>query len=538
MNNIRLSDSDMEELRNAFIEQATEIVDSLPEHIIQFERSRDPETLKAIKRAFHTIKGDSRAMGFSGLSALAHKIEDIIKDEDIGKGTIDMLLECSDAFKSYIEIISQRGEPDVSALMKKLEAFENKPTPEEVVKTYGIERKSLGGLSFLRIEAGKIDRIMDLIGELIISRSMLNQIASDKERLDISDTYMKLESINSIFERHISDLQSSVMKMRMLPIGNVFRKFPRVIRGLSVETGKPLRLLIEGEDTEIDKGIIDSIGEPLLHLIRNAVDHGIEPIEERLKKGKPEEGTITLRAFHQGNQIVIEVSDDGAGIDIESLKVEAVRRGIISPEDSSKLSKRDALNLIYISGLSTARQVTEVSGRGVGMDIIKEAVESLRGIIEIDTEKDRGTTVSLRLPLTLAIIKAIVFRDGDGIFAIPSSSVIEILRVSEQEIEPITGVSALRHRSGLVPLCSVNNRPISEKQMVVIIGVAQKKAGILTEKIIGEESLVIKAIDGIASSGIAIGASILGDGKIVLILDPLGLINRAGRQDGSKGLSS
>ena len=559
MDEIRLSDSDIEELRAAFFQQAAEILENLPEHIMRIETSPDEadtsaveDGWRALKRDLHTLKGDSKAMGFSGLSAFAHTVEDLIadiKDKAADKKTIDLLFECSDALKTFIGDLARGEEPDTAYIITKidshrrsegLQARSDIPLAAENRLKKGGKRDMKGlnaqqGLSFLKIDSRRVDRIMDLIGELVISRSMLNQITADIGTAGIAETRSKLEGINSSFERSLTDLQRSIMKVRMLPIEHVFRKFPRIVRELSAETGKSIKLSIEGEKTELDKGIIDVIGEPLLHLVRNAIDHGIEPPDARTKKGKLEGGTITLRAFHQGNQIVIEVEDDGAGIDREAMRKAALQKGILSHEDARKLSDRDALNLIYLPGLSTASRVTEVSGRGVGMDIIKEAIESLRGMIDITSEKDKGTTVTLRLPLTLAIIKAILFKEAGETFALPLGSVLEIRRVEPEEIESIAGLPALNHRMGLMPLCGVKNLAYPGKTaLVIIIGVAQMRAGILVEKILREESLVIKALEGEAAAGIAAGASILGDGKVVLILDPLLLIKKA--REGASGV--
>ena len=274
-------------------------------------------------------------------------------------------------------------------------------------------------LPFLKIEPERVDRIMNLVGELVIGRSMMSRITTDIDNLDKDQISSRLDALNLSFERTLSDLQRSVMKVRMLPVAVVFRRFPRIVRDLSAENGKIIRLRIQGENTEIDKSIVDVIGEPLLHIIRNAIDHGIETPEERKASGKKEEGLLCLRAFHQGNQMVIEIEDDGRGVDTERLKENAVQKGIVSMDDAKKMSIRETTNLIFLSGFSTARSITEVSGRGVGMNIVKDVVESLRGIIDITSEKGKGTTISLRLPLTLAIIKAILFTYGNEIYALP-----------------------------------------------------------------------------------------------------------------------
>ncbi len=377
---------------------------------------------------------------------------------------------------------------------------------------------------------------MNLVGELVIGRSMLAQVAHDIDDLSKNDVSAHLENLNSSFERTLSDLQRSVMKVRMLPVEQVFRRFPRLVRDLSADNGKTVRLVIQGEKTELDKSILDVIGEPLLHIVRNAVDHGLENSDERRALGKPDEGVIYLRAFHQGNQIIIEVLDDGRGIDIDKLKEKAVQKGLIAGEQESKMSAREALNLIFLPGFSTAKAVTEVSGRGVGMDIVKTVVESLRGIIDIASEKNKGTRITLRLPLTLAIIKSILFVHKEEIFGIPLTSVSEILRVVKKDIDTIAGKPVLRHRDGIIPLISIGRTEIaSGKNFLILIGVAQMKAGLLVKKIIGEEELVIKSLDDEVTTGLVTGASILGNGKVVLVLDPLFLIKKASSHHNATG---
>ena len=383
------------------------------------------------------------------------------------------------------------------------------------------------GLPFLKIEPERVDRIMNLVGELVIGRSMLSQLTSEVNNLGTDSIAMRLENLNSSFERTLSDLQRSVMKVRMLPVDLIFRRFPRIVRDLSAEKGKSVRLKIQGENTELDKGIVDVIGEPLLHIVRNAIDHGIETPEERKASGKPEEGLLSLKAFHQGNQMVIEIEDDGRGIDTDRLKERAIQKGLISSDDAKKMSAKEAMNLIFLSGFSTAESITEMSGRGVGMDIVKDAVESLRGIIDITSEKNRGTNITLRLPLTLAIIKSILFTYKDETFALPLTSVTEIIRAFPEELDTIAGSPVLRHRKGIIPLISIDGKHVeSSRYFIILIGVAQMRAGLITEKIIGEEELVIKSLDDKTSTGLAAGASILGDGRVVLILDPLFLIKK------------
>ena len=401
----------------------------------------------------------------------------------------------------------------------------------------------------LRVDAKRIDEIMDLVGELIIGRSMLAQSVYElRERLGKEEVVSNLENINSLFERSLSELQKDVMTVRMVPIDHVLRKFPRVVRDLSIEKGKEIRLEIDGAETELDKGIVDVIGEPLMHILRNSIDHGIELPEERAQKGKDRRGVIKINSYHEGGQIIIEIGDDGKGINIEKLKQKAVEMGIIKDEDAAKMPDEEALDLIFHSGLTTADEVTETSGRGIGMDAVRRTAEELKGLVQVRSMPDIGTKFIIRLPLTLAIIQGMVFKAGEEFFAIPLSSILEIRRIFKDEINTINGMESLKWRERVISLIRLSevikhdtegNRllrlarndttalfsPEQNKSFVLIIGLAEKRVGILVDKLMGKRELVIKAIDN--GSNVVSGASILGDGSIVLVLDVLSLVKKA-----------
>lgn len=523
-----LSDSDIADLKTTFFVQAHEILENLPRNIMAIEKTPDEYNWKELKRSFHTLKGDSKALGFQSLSTFSHKVEDLIaylKDRELERYSVDFLFECVDVFEIFLERIANGVEPDISGITSKIDSYINNNSTINNNEIQKINKTGWRGLPFLRIEPERVDRIMNLVGELIIGRSMLSQIISEMNRTNNDYLFSSLDSLNSVLERTLSDLQRSVLKVRMLPVEIIFRRFPRVVRDLSAEKAKIVRLKTEGEHTELDKGIVDVIGEPLLHIVRNAIDHGIETPEERVANGKKEEGILYLRAFQQGNQMILEVEDDGRGIDPDKLKDMAIQKGIISYDDSTNMSDKEALNLIFRSGFSTSDMITELSGRGIGMDIVKDVIEYLRGIIDISSEKGRGTKVTLRLPLTLSIIRSILFTYRQDTFAIPLTSVTEIIKILPEDIETISGYPFLRHSDGIVPLISIAGSGIKEgKAFVILIHVAKMKAGLIAHKIIGEEELVIKPLDDRASTGLAIGASILGNGRVILILDPLFLI--------------
>ena len=380
----------------------------------------------------------------------------------------------------------------------------------------------------IRVDVKRLDQLMNLIGELVLAKNRLIKIYNDVEERYEGEKFLdELNQVVSSISIVTTDLQIAVMKTRMLPIGKVFNKFPRLVRDLSRELGKKVRLIIEGEDTELDKSIIEEIGDPLVHMIRNSVDHGIEPPEERKKLGKPEEGTVWLRAYNEGNMIVIEIKDDGRGMDPEKLKQKAIEKGIITPSEAENMSDKEAFMLIFKPGFSTAEKVTSVSGRGVGMDVVKTNIEKLNGIIEVDSIPGKGTTFKLKIPLTLAIIQALLVASQEDLFAVPLSNVIETVRIVEEDIYTVEGKSVLKLRDEVLPLVNMADIFDIEKILepekylyVVILGLGSSKIGLIVDRFIGQEEIVIKSLGEFLKGipGIA-GATIRGDGRVTLIVD-------------------
>jgi two-component system chemotaxis sensor kinase CheA len=390
--------------------------------------------------------------------------------------------------------------------------------------------------SSLRVDAERIDAVLNLVGELIIGKSMLTQTISDFEKRFTKDPLKTKFSDALAFQaRVLNDLQKSVMKIRMVPVEQLFRRFPRTVRDVAKAVGKEVELEMTGQDTDLDKSILDSLAEPLSHLVRNAVDHGLEIPQQRIAAGKPVQGTVRLNAFHQGNQIVIEVSDDGAGINRERLVAKAIERGIVTQEDVSRMTEAETLNLIFHPGLSTAEQVTAISGRGVGMDVVKTVIERLKGSVTINTRAGQGTSFCLKVPLTLAIIKALLFHAGERLYAVPLSSVVEITRAKESDVHKVDQHEVLRLREEVLTLVRLNK--LSRKKenphskiFVVVITLAERKFGLVVDKLMGEEELVIKALDDhLVATDLVSGASILGDGTVVLILNVQAVVQRLGR---------
>ncbi|GAA8780853.1 chemotaxis histidine kinase/response regulator CheAY2 [Helicobacter pylori] len=387
---------------------------------------------------------------------------------------------------------------------------------------------SIGVEQTVRVDVRRLDHLMNLIGELVLGKNRLIRIYGDvEERYDGEKFLEELNQVVSSISAVTTDLQLAVMKTRMQPVGKVFNKFPRMVRDLSRELGKNIELIIEGEETELDKSIVEEIGDPLIHIIRNSCDHGIEPLEERRRLNKPETGKVQLSAYNEGNHIVIKISDDGKGLDPVMLKEKAIEKGVISEKDAEGMSDREAFNLIFKPGFSTAKVVSNVSGRGVGMDVVKTNIEKLNGIIEIDSEVGVGTTQKLKIPLTLAIIQALLVGVQEEYYAIPLSSVLETVRISQDEIYTVDGKSVLRLRDEVLSLVRLSDifkvDAILESNSdvyVVIIGLADQKIGVIVDYLIGQEEVVIKSLGYYLKNtrGIA-GATVRGDGKITLIVD-------------------
>jgi two-component system, chemotaxis family, sensor kinase CheA len=393
----------------------------------------------------------------------------------------------------------------------------------------------------LRVDAARIDAVMNLVGELIIGKSMLQRTLYEIERRLAKDPVRaKFAEALSFQSRVLEELHKCVLKIRMVPVEQLFRRFPRVVRDVAKLCGKDVALQTAGEHTDLDKGILDALAEPLTHIVRNAVDHGIEPAADRLAAGKPARGTILLNAYHQGTQVVLEVKDDGRGIDLEKVREQAVRSGLVKDEDAQRLLEQDILNLICEPGFSTAAEVTEISGRGVGMDVVRTVLDRLKGTVHISTTKGVGSTIELRMPLTLASIQTLLFRVSGRLFAVPLSSVIEITRITEQEVQRVDQREVLRLRDQVLTLIRLSRlsriHTVEEggskkkKSFVVVIGQAEKRFGLVVDSMVGEEELVIKALPGeIVASDLVSGASILGDGTVVLILNVPAILTRLSR---------
>ncbi|MCL0085234.1 chemotaxis protein CheA [Thermodesulfovibrionales bacterium] len=571
---------EMDEIVEDFIVEAEETLERIEPMFVKIEtEGYVKDILEEIFRGMHTLKGAASFLGFQQIIDVAHEAESIMKklsegEMDLSKGLIDVILKSVDTLRLIISHIKLKDgiEEDISGLLKELTAAQAPstdtqsdakpefvpitedaapapastaapvlPVPDEQERQItrrgeageqGIEKEII---SNLRVEVSRIDKAMNLAGEIAMARNRLLNLAA---RLNISysgDPYVEdLIETTSFLDRVTSDLQLAVMKMRMQPIQKVFGKFPRMARDLSRSMDKEIDLEIIGEDTEVDKTVIENIGDPLVHIIRNSIDHGIETKEERVIKNKPIKGKIVIDAYQKGTQIVIEVSDDGKGIDIEAVKKKALLKGLISEEEAEKMPDDAATNLIFLPGFSTKETSTELSGRGVGMDVVRTNVSKLNGGVEVITKKGVGSTFRISLPLTLATLHVIMVRVGDEHYAIPQSAVEETLRVKKDAIKNVTGQRVLTIRGRVLPMIGMSEflglqkvpdiDYINNHNYVLVVISGSKRLCISVDEVIGQEEVVIKAINGVEAeeSGI-LGATITGDGRVVLILDPLSL---------------
>ena len=686
-----LPDDRASELRDLFFESAAEILQAMKEAGLALEEHpADKEHLRSVRRAVHTLKGDSAACGFRELSELAHELEDVLTPELVKQnaGLIpEVVLTAADTFHEMLAAYRNRLQPPVGGalrdhinrLLHKTAAAPEKSSSEAKfdwteyqrlmiaeafrrgesvynvafhldsesllpAAAFELVRKALesagkilvlhpesvaqaastrlieaaissaksadwirehcfvpsvvarisvlkipvpqaaprdlleilieseaaavsagvaagapdsaldnhdesrdgaapSGLAHaaaentLRVDAERIDTVMNLVGELIIGKSMLQRTIMEFERIHAKDPLRgKFADALSFQARVLGELQKSVMKIRMVPVEQLFRRFPRVVRDVAKLRNKDIGLEIAGQNTDLDKSILDALAEPLAHIVRNAADHGIETAAERQAARKPARGTVRLDAYHEADHVVIEISDDGRGLDRKKILRRAIENGILRTEDTGLLNDSDIMNLIFAPGLSTADEITEISGRGVGLDVVKAAVDNLKGSIELESELGRGTTFRLMVPLTLASIQSLLFRVSGKLYAVPLASVVEITRVTEGEIHRVDDHEVFQLRDQVLTLVRLERlesqpqRALGKRVFVIVIASGTRKFGLAVDSLMGEEELVIKALeDRLVTSPLVSGASILGDGTVVLILNVLAVISYLSR---------
>jgi len=414
-------------------------------------------------------------------------------------------------------------------------AVEDKPQKTvDAESSKEVRKTSNHAAQTVRVDVGRLDNLLNLVGELVIDQTRINQLVSQLHSPQDEDIKELLQEVASHFERITEEMQQQIMKARMLPIDHVFNRFPRMMRDLSQKLNKEIDFVIWGGETELDRSVIEVIGDPLIHILRNCVDHGIESMEQREAAGKPRCGTVRLGARHEENYIVIEIEDDGAGIDIAKVKSHAIRKGLITSEIAARMSDRDATILIFHSGLSTADQVSDISGRGVGMDIVRNNLIRFGAIIDVDSRPGKGTRFTIKLPLTLAIIRGLLVRVVSGVYVIPLASVIETNKIDCDAVHVINGQEVIMQRGMALPLLHLDNLYYSERETsmerqtstyIVVVGSAERKVGLVVDSMLGEQEIVIKSLGKYVGDipGVS-GATILGDGRIALIVDVNGLI--------------
>ena len=550
------------ELLNIYLEDARAHVEALDHALLALEREGpDPEVVAGVLGPLHTLKGNSGMMGFAGIKDYVHRLEDVF--ERIGQGTVtfsgalfDRLFAGASALRDAVEqacrqraevrnlageravldaILRQAPEPAASpaapalpspsapaaaAIRAGQPAAPPVPSASTTAATY-----VSGGSSMVRVDFGQLDHLLNLVGELIIHRTKLHELGRElaERRGSGPDTLELLSAVHQVASVS-TQLQETVMDIRMLPIRHVFERFPRLVRDLARQQGKDIELILEGESTRIDKAIIDEIGEPLVHMIRNSVDHGIETPATRVARGKTPTGTILLSAMQESNHVLITIMDDGGGIDAGAVRRKAVDRGLLKPDET--VPDRELVQLIFSQGFSTAESVSDLSGRGVGLDVVLKSIERLNGLVEVETVPGVGTKFIIQLPLTLAIIAALLVEVGGRTYALPLGSIVETLKFRASDVHTINGRETLRIRERIVPLVRLDAffglpAPQEAARYAVILGRGDKRVGLVVNRLRGQQEVVIKALDP-AVSGIAFalaGATIMGDGRVVLILD-------------------
>ncbi|HTS78056.1 MAG TPA: chemotaxis protein CheW [Bryobacteraceae bacterium] len=555
------SDKQQQLIRDLILE-STEALDQFEKDLLLLEKKEaDPDAPHRIFRAIHSLKGTSGCLALHKIEQLAHSGENVLSLMRDGKlqpekEVVSKLFAFSDGLRKTLAEVSQTGQEgaaDHSSLIADLEALHRAASEQQsATSTAGAcglftdddpsapapaaapADAAAIAESAIRVDVEQLDRIMDLVGELVLARNQIVRFAGSTQDPELVKPTQRLNLITS-------KLQENIMKTRMQPIGNLWNKFPRVVRDMALGLGKQVALTMEGAETELDRTILEAIKDPLTHLVRNSIDHGLETPEKRLAAGKPAESVLKLRALHEGGQVIIQVFDDGAGIDREKVLRKAVHRNLIGAEDVSRLSEREVYALLFQPGFSTAEKITNLSGRGVGMDVVKRNIERIGGSVDIQSEVGRSTTIRIKIPLTLAIVPALIVTCAGVRYAIPQASIVELVRIGEDEtarvIEYVGQSPVYRLRGHLLPLVHLRDqlKLASAAQGSVFLVVVQaegRQFGLVVDSILDTEEIVVKPL-GKELKGLSVyaGATIMGDGRVALILDIIGIARRVGLLD-------
>lgn len=558
--------SGLDTIAKEFVVESRENLDQLEIDLMALEGNPSSrETLASIFRTVHTIKGAAGFMRLPKLEALAHSGESLLSRlrdrvlviNPVITSALLALADCTRLMLTHVEQTGTEGDTDCAAIVERLARVgegggqtrsqqpdgDPPPEAEAVVQPNASEgNRPVQAGSNVRVNVEHLDKLMNLVGELVLARNEIIQFSAIQESSALLNTSQRLNSITTL-------LQEGIMKTRMQPIDKVWNKLPRVVRDAAQYCGKRVRLEMEGKDTELDRTLIEAIQDPLTHVIRNSIDHGLETWEKRVAAGKSAEGHIRLRAFHEGGQVTIEVSDDGGGIDVAAIRRKALERGLITPEQSRGMSEPEAMNLVFLAGLSTAEKVTSISGRGVGMDVVKTNIEQIGGKVSVQSQAGVGTTLRMRIPLTLAIMTALVVTSGDESYAIPQVNVLELVHVEAKEvrakIEVMCDAAVYRLRGELLPLVWLDGQFTAgasdttrarlvgrltecDAVNIVVLQADDLKFGLIVDDVSDTQEIVVKPL-GRHVRGIPIfaGATIMGNGRVALILDVPGLAVRS-----------
>ena len=450
----------------------------------------------------------------SDAEAVTNAVDTVSEIEDIGVEELDP------------DALAKPAEPAPAAPAAAAAAPKKAAAPAKKEGAKAAAPKKQHQSQSVRVDIEKLDTLMNLMGELVINKVRLEQIGQTHRMSDLMETLEQMDRVTG-------DLQNIVMKVRMVPVSAVFNRFPRMVRDVSKELGKEINLTIEGEETELDRTVIDEIGDPIMHLLRNSLDHGVESPDAREAKGKPRVGEVGLIARHEGNNVVIMITDDGAGIDASKIRRKAVEKGMITQDEADRLDDADAVRLIFLPGFSTAEQITDISGRGVGMDVVRSKIEALSGHVDVETHIDEGSIFKIKLPLTLAIIQAMLVRVQEEMYAIPLTSIDSTVNIEPTDIQTIQNKEVIVLRGEIIPIVrmeealQVPHVKDSEELFVVVVHAGEAKAGIVVDNLIGQQEIVIKTL-GNLFAGLKLfgGATVLGDGRVALILDVATMIQQ------------
>lgn len=571
---------DDQEIINEFLIESNENLTRLEQEIVELEqRPSDLTLLASIFRTIHSVKGTCGFLAFGNLESVAHIAENLLSklrngELSVTPEIITLILQTMDAIRTELasieatskesgelyedlrhrltlackgEAIAAEEQENQPALLEEAHAISQVVPQTEPVAVSGKDSPAVSSPNIsspgdtdklapkasiadatIRVDVGLLDKLMNLVGELVLARNQILQFNSRQEDAALNGAAQRLNLITT-------QLQEGVMKTRMQPIGVVWNKLPRVVRDLATACGKQINLEMDGAETELDKSIIEAIKDPLTHIVRNCCDHGIESSAVRVGKGKPAQGRLLLRAYHEGGQVNIEITDDGGGINIARVKQKALEKGLIRPEQAERLSEREAVNLVFLPGFSTAQEITSISGRGVGMDVVKTNIEKIGGVVDLSSRYGEGTTVKIKIPLTLAIIPGLVINSGGERFVIPQVSLLELLRLEgetgRKQIERIHGTPVYRRRGSLLPIAYLNEvlqlpstSVDADAVNIVVLQAEDRQFGLVVDAINDTQEIVVKPLGkqlkGLTSYA---GATIMGDGKVALILDVLGI---------------